>query len=84
MSFIPCHTRLRHFSAMPWQLELTAGTGQLPKEACQLPSMNLYIMPACTCMQEDEADVMEKLAIWGKWELRSKGGLSCHACYITG
>ena len=67
-----------------WLLELTAGTKQLPKEACQLPSMNLYIMPACTCMQEDEADVMEKLAIWGKWELRSKGGLSCHACYITG
>ena len=79
-------TRLRHFadSAMPWQLELTAGTRQLPKEACQWPSIHLYIMPACTCMQEDESDVMEKLAIWEKWELRSKGGLSYHACYITG
>ena len=69
-------TGLRHFadSAMPWQLELTAGTGQLPKEACECPSINLYIMPACTCMQEDESAVMEKLAIGRSGSFAPKAG----------
>ena len=67
--------RLRHFvdSAMPWQLELTAGTGQLPKEACEWPSINLYIMPACTFMQDDESTVMEKLTIWEGLRVPSRG-----------